>query len=130
MGSGPPGYWGPGPTGVDPYGGPSRAVRPTEDAPPRRDSQVRKRREPASQHLAYQAAEMLAAGDMEPLESLVRDKSAPTTRGPKDARRAFVEELVRRSTGRLYPLVPEGLRAAAACLKWGGTSPRRATSPS
>ena len=31
-----------------------------------------------------------------------------------------MEELVRRSTGRLYPLVPEGLRAAAACLKWGG----------
>ncbi len=81
---------------------------------------MRKRREPASQHLAYQAADMLAAGDMETLESLVRDKFAPTTRGRKNARRAIGEKLVRRSTGRMYPLVPEGLRAAAASLKWGG----------
>ena len=45
------------------------------------------------------------------MEELQRDKFAPSTVGPKKAKRDFVEGLVQRATGALYPLNPERLQA-------------------
>ena len=106
---------------VDPYARPTRTTREPEPVAPRWDIQVRKRKEPASQHLAREAAWMISRGELQPKEELQRDKFAPTTRGPKNARRAFVEQLVSISErgGPVYPLTPDKLENAASCLKWG-----------
>ena len=68
---------------------------------------------------AWAAADEQAMGDLSAVDELERDKYAPTTRGPKGSRQDFVEGLVLRARGWVYPLVPEGLQSAAACLKRG-----------
>ena len=52
---------------------------------------------------------MIARGELQPKEELQRDKFAPTTRGPKNAKRAFVEDLVSISEcgGGAQPLTPD-----------------------
>ena len=109
---GPPGFWGPGPLNVGPYARPVRTTREPEPGAPRWDIQGRKRKEPASQHLAREAAWMISRGELQPKEELQRDKFAPTTRGPKNARRAFVENLVSiaEQGGGVYPLTSDKLQ--------------------
>ena len=59
---------------------------------------------------AWAAAGEIALGNVAALEELESDKFAPTTKGPKNSRREFVEGLVVRATGHLYPLAVAGPR--------------------
>ena len=120
----PPGYWGPGPADRDPYC--RLGPRPPGSSDSRSggrglrwDVQVRRPKQKASAVDAWAAAGEIALGDGAALEELESDKYAPTTKGPKDSKREFVEGLVVRATGHLYPLMVAGLQAAAACLKRG-----------
>ncbi len=58
---------------------------------------------------------MTAQGNPQPKEEPQRDKFAPTTRGPKNAKRAFVEDLasISESGGEVYPLTPDKLQQLA-----------------
>ena len=64
-----------------------------------------------SRPLAMAAAAEIAGGDEESLRELDGGKLAPSSRKPKEARRAFVEDLTVLATGSLDPLTPYRLLA-------------------